>query len=330
MMLNELSDLTRFLIEQEAASPVFESSSIRKHSRSDLEAMRQKSPQPESNPYCEQLAGDVHLHRSSHLCKYVWEKKNFLPFYFPRAERFDTNQGDYSAVLLSNSFAFFHIWVNGDRTLIPTVEAHLGVEDAQVGRTTEVQSRKWVALVRNPMEHFLQGWALAEIKVVQDARERGHEDLANKILAKWEERTLEERLIVFLDQLETYAKSSSTAMLSPLMHALPQTNFLMDDTGALHPNLALIADVDDWATVLKFSDFPGPIDENRKEQLSDLQLKYFATEFYKFSKPTLLRVCEFLAIDYFLLPYEAPSTCLKRRGPLDFEYRRQELLDNIA
>jgi hypothetical protein len=84
------------------------------------------------------------------------------------------------------------------------------------------------------------------------------------------------------------------------MYALTQTNFVMNDVGSLHANLAVIADVDDWAAVLKLAEFPGPIDETLMEEpLSDLHLKYFPSNVNGFSRATVLRLCYLLAMDSF-------------------------------
>lgn len=277
----------------------------------------------ERNIYLEKMKRDFSMTKSLSQFTSLWRKKDYLSDNFDRQRRFDTDPGEYGAAVVSDEFAFLHIWANADRTVMKAIESNLKEEQRRKD-VWEIKKRKWFALVQDPVQHFLAGWAMAELKILEEVRARGHHDLASKIMASWEapDKTYDDRVAEFLDRVIKYSSNAATAEISPLMHALPQTNFLLDDVGMIDPNLVVIGDVSEWDALLELAGYPGDISKVEVDPPSTVESKYFPSEPNRLSRGTLLRLCDFLAMDYYLLSYDAPSSCLKRDGPLDFSRRR--------
>lgn len=329
-----LVDMNEMFVQLEKQSPsssraitfVPNPSTLRHNSNQFLRAperLAQETSLGAVNPHVELMKQNPRLSRSALQCGSVWRKKDALPLLFDRDVRFDTDQGEYGGVILSDEWAFLHVWVNGDRTVIKVAEDQL--EETQHRKDfTEVRNRKWMALVQDPIQHFLEGWALTELKLVQEFQDRDHGDLASRIVASWEasDMSYDDRVSEFLDRVKKYSTKAATATLSPMMHALPQTNFLLDDVGQIHPNIEMIGDVSEWKAMMELAGFQKNADLTHLDQTPTLQSKYFPSEVNRLSRDTIIKLCDFLAMDYYLLSYDAPTACLKKNGPLDFPHRR--------
>jgi hypothetical protein len=331
MMLKDMNDIFVELEQQSPSSSTgitFDPTPLSlKDLNSRLRAMERSSEQIalSKNPYVKQMQKDPRLHQSALQCSSVWRKMDALPSFFNREHRFDTSVDDYGAIVLSDEMAYLHIWANGNRTVIKVAEDQ-SQETQRRKDFSEIKNRKWMALVRDPIQHFMEGWALAELKLVQEAREKDHDDLASLIMASWEtsDKSYDDRVSEFLDRVKEYSVQTITANISPLMHALPQTNFLMDDVGSLHPNIAMIGEVNEWKPMMELAGFRGDAYETVLDPLPTIRAKYFPSEVNRLSKNTLVKLCDFLALDYYLLSYDAPMACLKKDGPLDFPKRRRQ------
>lgn len=284
------------------------------------------------NPFLGMMKQNPLLYKSGIQLSSFWSKKDSLGLLFERSYRFDVDPGEYGATVVSDQWAFLHIWANGgDRTVIQVAADQLN-EVQQPKDFSAIQNRRWMALVRDPIQHFLEGWAMAEIKVMEEFVNKGHNDMASFIKAEWEspEKTFDERVSSFLDRVQAFSRRSATIYQNPLMHALPQSNFLMNDVGAIHSNLAFIADASEWEAVMEFVGFQGDIQKTGLDRESTLRMKYFPTEVTRLSRSTLVKLCEFLAVDYYLFRYDAPSACLNKDGPLDFPHRLRKLQESSS
>lgn len=252
--------------------------------------------------------------------------RNYVSALFDRPLRFDTDQGDYAVTAISEQWAFLHVWVNGDRTVIKVAEDQLN-ESQHRRDHSHIRKRKWMALVQDPLQHFLEGWAITEMKLVENAKEDGHEDLAQKIIESWENEhlTYDQRVAQFLERVQRFSLRKATAEISPLMHALPQSNFFLNDVGMVDSQLVVIGDMSEWQAMMELAGFTGNPEDTDIDLPSTLQTKYFPADPSLLSDETLLKLCGFLAMDYFLLRYEPPSVCMKKNGPLDFNQRLSAL-----
>lgn len=328
MMLVDMNELFLKLEQQQTSTgitfaPTASSFHQNHHLLRTTERPSEDEPTVSRNPYVTQMKQDPRLSKSALQWASVWKKKDALTALFDRERRFDTDPGDYGAVVLSNEWAFLHVWANGDRTVIKVAEDQK--EEFQHRKDfSDVKNRKWMVLVQDPIQHFLEGWALAELKMVEEVQERDHDDLASKIMASWEspDKSYDDRVSEFLARVRHYSTKSATAEISPLMHALPQTNFLLDGFGSIHPNIAMIGDITEWKAMMELSNFPGNVDKTDLDPTPTIQAKYFPSQIEGLSKETIINLCDFLAMDYYLLSYDAPLACLKKYGPLDFPHRR--------
>ena len=333
-VLMMLWDMNSMFVQLELQSPSSlrrvtfspSTSSLKHHSfRLRITASSSKEATFESvNPFVEKMENNSLLSQSALQCASVWRKKDALPTLFDRERRFDTAPGDFAATVLSDKWAFLHVWANGHKTVIKVAEDQLK-ETQRRKDFAEIKNRKWMALVQEPIKHFLEGWAMAELKMVEEVKGRGHDDLASKIIASWEapDTTYDDRVSEFLDRVLAYSTKQTTAQMSPLMHALPQTNFLMDGLGFLHPNLAIIGELNEWKGMMELVGFQGNPDKTMLDATPILRAKYFPSRMEGLSRNTIIRLCDFLAMDYYLLSYDAPLVCLQKLGPLDFPHRRR-------
>lgn len=320
MMMSDLNDMFQELQQQQSPQDTFTTPNVR---RNEMET----EPEVRVNRYLEKMNNDPRLYRSAIQLSSFLRKKDALSKVFYRQERFDVDPGEYAATTVSELWAYLHVWANGgDRTVIRVVEDQLN-EFQQRKDVSEIRNRRWMALVRDPIQHFLEGWAIAEIKVIKEIMAKGHDDLASKIKAEWESTgmTYDQRVNDFLERVKKYSRNSATAGISPLMHGLPQSNFLMNDAGTVHSNLLAIGDANEWEAMMEMAGFKGDVRETDLDAESTLRAKYFPTKLKGLSRQTILNLCDFLAIDYYLFRYDAPSSCLKKYGPLDFEHRFQKL-----
>jgi hypothetical protein len=186
---------------------------------------------------------------------------------------------------LSHCFYFnlSHIFKSGGTTI------HL-----QTGRIEgyivdpEVQELKWFSFVRDPIDHFLSGWAECgdRTKTTSDKPYDGR-------IREWLEET----------------KNAGEYHCST--HSLPQANFLLDSKGELDKRVEFIGDITEMVQVLGLAGFQYDPSrgEGRVSSKNYFKLVHYPTRKDMISDETMRKICEFVAIDYFLFDFEPPEVC---------------------
>ena len=213
---------------------------------------------------------------------------------------FEERQIPWPAFVLSDEFAFLHVWKCGGTT----VELMAG---KQLRLTSPViQTRAWVALVRDPIDHFLSGWA-------EDGVREPKIELKHNVTQDYDKRVH--------DFLQVVKGSIWPTMIhSVRTYAFPQASFMMDDNGRLYDNLMVVGDLTEMQTVLEdVVDFQKWKDGTigRNASANDYKQKVFPSRRDLLSDETILDLCDFLKVDYFLFDFEPPAICTEKGGPLE-------------
>ena len=149
-----------------------------------------------------------------------------------------------------------------------------------------------LAVVRDPIDHFLSGWAeCGSRKRVKDVTYVKNTTYDNQIR-----------------QWLSYIKLNDSHTCRP--HSQPQSSYLLFENRTIHPNLTLVGDLSELPGVLKLSEFEyNP--EIKADKNASIDKKY--TNFPKrkdlLSNTTLKELCGYLALDYYLFNFEPPKIC---------------------
>lgn len=265
--------------------------------------------------YLQCMMGNDSLVRSrDHQSKFLSRKKDVEDF-FPRFSRFRVKTASAGAILLTDIFGYLHIWKSGGTTI--GKQSRKGQVSVNNG---EFQKRDWFTFVRDPIDHFLSAWAECGERRYKWNRKKG------ATLPEWNETKYDGRIQGYAQRVVTVfdaTASSSRTRMTCDWHALPQTNFMFDNNGKVHKKLKLVGDISEIPAVLELLGFH--YDENRGAHrvASDSRIKTqaFPSRRDLLSNTTLLTLCEFLAMDYFLFDFEPPAVCQEPGGPLDFGSR---------
>lgn len=188
----------------------------------------------------------------------------------------------------------------------------------KTGGTTISQGRKslgyhkmqylpWLVVVRDPIDHFLSGWGeCGQRRQVRSATERWPYD---------------ERIRTWLNTTQTRARGG-THCSSPVQrrdpwvteclcsaHSLAQANYLYNHvTGNLYDNVALVGDLRELPALLHLVGAPLP-PTSRRNSTQYARRDLYPRRVDWLSNATLLELCRFLALDYWLLNYTPPAIC---------------------
>jgi len=219
---------------------------------------------------------------------------------------YETGKGPRSfAMILNERYAFRHIYKNGGTTV--------AVQTRQAGHAhiprSGMEGRRLLATVRDPIEHFLSGWAECGIR-----QKTGEVD---------PDQNLNDRIQIYLNFVQDCVKTKRIGLRGPCIcatHSLPQTNFLLDVLDQHHhtfdPLLDLVGDLREIPQVLELGGFAfnASLKNARNGSEDELKNAMFPARDARrsLSNETIMNLCEFVALDYYLLDFEPPSACLEK------------------
>jgi hypothetical protein len=95
------------------------------------------------------------------------------------------------------------------------------------------------------------------------------------------------------------------------MHSFPQVNYMLNRRGDISPQLRIIGDLNELPAVMKIVGFPyqEAVQTGRKATADEYLSTYYPRRVDLLSKTTIRNLCDFLAIDYYLLAYPLPAPC---------------------
>jgi hypothetical protein len=155
----------------------------------------------------------------------------------------------------------------------------------------KIKNRKWMTFVRDPIDHFLSGWAECEGRQGE----------------KKSEKPYHFRVKTWLNKIKTKAPSICHCHI----HSFPQATFLLDGNGKMYSQLELIGDLREFVGVLELVGFKynNSLEGGRLSAENELIQKYYPHRKDLLSNDTVRAICEFVALDYFLFDFELPGVC---------------------
>jgi hypothetical protein len=243
------------------------------------------------------------LQQASYLAK-----KGNLTHIFPESRLFSLVLDRWAANRVTEDYAYLHIFKNGGTTIMKqTSRGHDPIN------RLEVQERKWFALVRDPIDHFLSGWAEAGNAQRRQALKRmgldpdmpfdGNGNVPVTLKAPYNSRIRQWLRIV--------TEVVHTNRWHPGTHSAPQVNFMLDPHGKIWDQLEILGDLQELPAMMTFIGFPfNASKEPGRNASANLFLQtYFPRRVDLLSNQTLRMLCNFLAIDYYLLAFALPEAC---------------------
>ena len=244
--------------------------------------------------------------------------------YFERKDRIMESKAHFSllynfttpfaAYRLTDKFCFRHIFKNGGTTVeSQTRSKHITHEEA-------MKCDFWVVTVRDPIDHFFSGW--------RECGNRFPDQLSfspgNLVQTKVD--AYDARVRFWLKHTKRFATEGkevcrekgyplSVQACACAAHSFAQANFLLDtESGDTNKtavdNVEVVGDLHELPHLLRLVGFN--FDDNLpSERNSTLYEHYddFAKRLDLVSNETMLSICEFLKLDYFLFNFKMPEAC---------------------
>jgi len=203
----------------------------------------------------------------------------------------------FYAFNLNDDYSYLHVFKSGGTTvqMMTTTKKHT--------KSSEVDNRKLVTVVRDPIDHFLSGWAECGSRS-KNPDENPHFTLDTGI---------NERIGSWLDSLEDQIASPKQGADPCLPHSFPQSSFMLNPNklDSISPNLEMIGDLRELNAVLTIANFTIPPNSARARSASDnpKKVERYPRDMRLLSDQTVNRICEFVMLDYLLFDFEPPSAC---------------------
>ena len=176
------------------------------------------------------------------IIEWIQTSGNRLPLLVLNATR--KNGGRFYAYILNDEYAFRHIFKTGGTTVeLQTHAGHMGQVSGEV-----VGERKLVAVVRDPVSHFLSGWAECGARNPSEMMKDDDLGRDNRIL-EW--------LWILSSDFEQCYRYFSKSLCGCRVHSYPQSHFLLakNDTFNFDAKLNLLGDLGELQKVLEVTRF---------------------------------------------------------------------------
>jgi hypothetical protein len=195
-----------------------------------------------------------------------------------------------------------HVFKSGGTTItLQTGGQQLSLQDPEIAK------RKWLTFVRDPIDHFLSGWA--------ECGSRSRKGLnASNAAATYDEglnasnaaATYDEGIQQWLEQTKNETTGQRCAI-----HSFPQANFMLDATyNIAYEQLELVGDLLEMANVLESIGFPyDPKKIGRNASQNVIKQQQYPVRKDLISDKIMRAICDFVAIDYYLFDFEPPAAC---------------------
>ena len=260
----------------------------------------------ESPEYYIQLMKERNLTRSiGHMTK-LFQNKGIFETLNAAQYRFRPKTASAGGLQLTEHWAYIHIWKSGGSTMT----RQKTWEDKKTGNFDKLQSRpgnKLITFIREPIDHFLSGWS--------------------ECMTRWRSNIKKaEEIFPFIQGMTNYSRGihnylNSTKQFATLpqnednfaccVHSFPQVNYLLNKRRRVIPsNLKFLGDIKEMEGLLGLIDFPYDNSKiGRNASTNVLKTKYFKSQKHMLRNDTLRAICEFVALDYYLLDYDLPDAC---------------------
>lgn len=244
----------------------------------------------------------------AHQVKFL-EQKDKLADFFPRRQRFSAHTGQFAAVSLTEEFSYLHVWKSGGTT----VQLQPGASKQRALQHPDIVDSSLLTFIRDPIDHFLSGWAEASMRI--------HEN-AETTPPAWKEEGYSERIDKYLEEVKhaAFHGNKRKAAMSAYTHSFPQANFLIRPmTGGVNEKVQIIGDISEMQQIMDLVGFDhDPEIHGRNSASNTLKKTHFPVRKELISDEVMLKICKFVAMDYFLFEFDPPAVCAQPGGPLDF------------
>lgn len=250
------------------------------------------------------------LERSSNQQRKFLSRKSRIETQFDQRIRFKSKPGEYAAIPISDQFAFLHIWKCGGTT----ISEQLGPTSQFELSAPVIQNKDWVALVRDPIDRFLSAWAECGFRQYKGTIAFG--GFEEHTVLSWVDEDYDFRIRAFLNEVHDFIYP--VVWGSCHTHAHPQANFMINSKGHIDPHIKIVGDLSELESVVKMAGFNDYMDEvvGRDASANNIKQTYFPSRRDLLSDQTILELCQFLALDYFLFDFDPPAICMTSGAPL--------------
>jgi len=213
----------------------------------------------------------------------------------------------FAIVVNGTNSAFRHIFKSGGTTVNRlTKNKHI--------KNKELGGRKLFTAVRDPIDHFLSGWAECGFR-----SENPDKDPAFRMDLDFDERVQNWLTCVKGD---TKRGAGMRKHCKDAIHSYPQSNFLLDIDvpHSIDTKLELVGDLAELRKLMGVVGFRVGEDDMTRAQATgprDSSQSKEKVERYPRNKAllsdfTLRQICEFVILDYYLFDFTPPDACLEQ------------------
>lgn len=214
------------------------------------------------------------------------------------------------AFILNDQYAYLHVYKSGGSTV--------DYQSGDFGHKTrdEIGSRKLVTTVRDPLDHFLSGWAECGVRLNLHNASAVYGGIQSNF-------SYDERVLHYLDGIKRCREVGRTAPKTAdeakfcgcSCHVHPQISFFLFDDGhggiQLDPKLDIVGDLMELEKIsglagFKFTHYPKILRHTNGDKT---KVTYFPKRKDLLSDSTLQRICDYIVGDYLVFDYEPPAVC---------------------
>lgn len=256
---------------------------------------------------------------------------------FSQARRFPVHLDQFAANIITRDVVYLHIFKNGGTTIrAQTKQDHISLKRV-LEELPAAQQAMWFTSVRDPIDHFLSGWAevgnnLRKARLRQAGLDPEntpftpservpslllHADYDTRI-QQWLQAV--QRALQVGPQYMSRQRGNTTttaAVVKPKwhkeVHSAPQVNFMLNPQGRIWSQLQIVGDLHDLQPLLQtVFEFPWDSSLGSGRNASSnlfLQTYYPRDILGHLSNETLRQICDFVAMDYYLLDFDLPPAC---------------------
>lgn len=159
--------------------------------------------------------------------------------------------------------------------------------------------RKLIATVRDPIDHFLSGWAECGAPFPRELQKTKHSPSYDLRVRDW------------LSYMQEDCKPGGVTLCSCKDHSRPQADFLINKSGKFIPNLGVIGDMHELEGLLSIAGlkYNSSVANGRDATANKRKVYHFPRDIGSLSNQTLQGICRYVALDYHLFDYDAPEAC---------------------
>lgn len=222
--------------------------------------------------------------------------------------------GSCFSFILNDKYAYRHIFKSGGTTV-----AYQAGHKTHQSRD-EIGDRKLITAVRDPIQHFLSGWAECGARLqLQNTSLYG-------TLADYSYDVRVQNYLMSAVECSRGRKERSRRLTlaekkfcSCSKHVLPQFTYLLyrnerNNEIQIDPKLDIIGEMNEMSKLVKLAgfSFDRAVKTGRNAESNVIKTTYFPKRIDLLSNKTLEGLCRFLVMDYIAFDYDPPSACFNQ------------------